>query len=768
MEQRAIDEASPASLMVVRAGRIVRCNRRAEDLFGYAPGEMIGMDTRACLPTDAALGQTDPIESAAMCEAGTLQSEGAYIRKDGTRFWALASTVTLDQGRPELGVLVSHIDITERKQAEQKLRESETRFRSLLALSSDWYWEQDEDFRYTMREGHLGKGGGEYLANAIGARRWEIGTTSISPEHWAEHKRNVLDKRLPFHDFQYERIQPNGAREWVSISAEPMFDDRGRFKGYRGIGRNVTAQKRAEDALRHAKDEAEAANQAKSQFVANMSHEIRTPMNGVLGMTELLRETQLSEGQRRFVETVYSSGQSLLAILNDILDFSKIEAGKLELERLPFSPQQVIEDVAELFAVKAYQKRVKLVCDVDPTLGTSAAYMGDADRLRQVLTNLVGNAVKFTEHGEVVLRLERRHDAAGTRLCFGVTDTGIGLSSASRETLFRPFTQADASMTRRFGGTGLGLAISGELVRLMGGAIEVESELGRGSRFAFALALQEAPNRTEALRDPRILLSGKHVGVASPSASQRRAIAHPLRHWGMRCSEASTIIEALEQCRRADADGASIEVLFVDDAFADAPELLAGPLRSARTRVILLAGTGARNEITERHLRKPVLHADLLSTLLDSRVANGPPPADAPRVVGGQLGSRVLLVEDNLTNQIVGRSMLASIGCEVTIAADGAQALEVLSRGAFDLVLMDCQMPVMDGFEATRLIRSQAMLSASSRRPIPVIAVTANAQHGELERCLAHGFDDYLSKPYRKAALLALIGRWHAVELETL
>ncbi len=761
--------AAPLCVAEVDAQR--RCVHASEPLaqwLGLTREQIEG------LPIDDLFG---PANTAALVAQITAAQEGATGRlrlvhgsPDGTERWLQIEARRRD-GAPgaEAGVFLQMLEVTTEQRQLEALQRSERRLRIIMNQIpvTVSYIDADLHYRYINRaqEQWLGMAAEEVCDHDV--------RDVVGPTVWEDIAPNLQTALAgqPVH-LERQRTDRAGNTVWHSGRHVPDINDDGVVVGVYTVFFDITQRAQAEQALRlreqelrAAKEAAENASRAKSEFLANMSHEIRTPMNGVLGLTELLLETPLDAQQRPFVETVRNSGESLLSIINDILDFSKIEAGKLETESLEFDLFQAVEDVVQLLAPRAHAKSLELACRIDENL--PGAVRGDPYRLRQILTNLIGNAVKFTEHGEVVVEV-RRSDEQTLRI--SVRDSGIGIPEAVRERLFRPFEQADGSTTRRYGGTGLGLAISRSLVELMGGTIGVDSEPGLGSTFWFTLPLTEA-SALPPVPTP-VALNGRHVLIVDDNATNRDIIGHHLRVGGMHCESAVDGLDGLQSLKRAQREGSPFDVAVIDMKMPNMDGIeLAAAVRAdpelGSTRLVLVTSLHSTDEVARArqagvtaYLSKPVRRQELLRAMAQSVGSDteiGPVPHDT--VFDMRFKAHVLLAEDNGVNQVVARNMLKSLGCTHEIVPNGRDAVDAIHGGRFDLVLMDCQMPVMDGYAASRAIRDWEASQAGAPR-VPIVALTANALVGDAEACLASGMDDHLAKPYTRKQLAQAIARW--------
>ncbi len=547
---------------------------------------------------------------------------------------------------------------------------------------------------------------------------------------------------------------------------------------YSVFERNIQLQKEVDrqiHGLKKAKEAAEAGSRAKSEFLATMSHEIRTPMNGVLGMTELLLDTGLTGKQRQLAETAYRSGQTLLDVINSILDFSKIEANKLMLVNTPFDLREVAEDVLQMMAGQARKKQLDLLCNIPTEIDNQV--IGDGARLRQVLINLVGNAVKFTHQGTIIIDTSvMEENSAEIVVQFEVRDSGIGIEADKLAGIFDAFSQADGSITRKYGGTGLGLSISKKLVMLMGGEIGVESREQEGATFRFTVRLGKQAQANMTMGASLAQFPGVRVLVVDDNSPTRNLLVRKINDWGLEAKGAGGSEEALKVLHEAAATGQPFSLAILDrmmpgmDGITLARKIKADT-NTADIRLLTYSvlpeeagDTLWREAGIKVYLNKPArlteLHDQLLSLLVDKPskedAAEMLPNKIAKAAETTQSGWRILLVEDNEVNQVVAESMLESLGCRVDLAGQGRMAVESVKQNSYDLILMDCHMPEMDGFEATKVIRN--LESADSH--VPVIALTADVEKGTQELCHAAGMDDYLSKPYERLTLQAMLEKW--------
>ena len=636
---------------------------------------------------------------------------------------------------------------------------------TIVEQSSEAIWTKDLDGVITSWNSGASAMFGYPPTEAMG-RALNLGESTPEEEH-ARQRRLAAG-----HKFSYEAraVTRSGTAIDIQVAVAPLLDDANHCIGSIAVARDVTQRKRSEEALRLAREAAEAASQAKSSFLARMSHEIRTPMNGVLGMTELLLETGLTNTQRKYAETVQRSGQNLLGIINDLLDFSKIEAGKLELENVDMDLRRTIEDVVDLLAERAHVKGLELACSIPADLVTHVR--GDPLRLGQVLTNLVGNAIKFTEQGSVVIRVASPVETATTvTMRFEVSDTGAGISPEAQTRIFDEFSQADGSTTRKHGGSGLGLAISKQLVEMMGGKIHVESALGAGSTFWFTIALEKQDAQDSR---PMGMLTGVRALIVEASAVSHGILQSQMSNWGMSNRVAPSPEQALDLLAQAAARNAPYDMAIIDLGLPGVDALELARTIKARVdigdvRLVMLTRRqvdikNAREAGIDACLAKPVRQTVLYECLVNvmagqaqeavARVAARQPVDAAPASLRGN----ILLVEDNVINQQVALGILQIQGYSVTVVNNGIEALEAHAQGDFDLILMDCHMPEMDGFEATREIRGRER--SSTRKRVPIVALTANAMAQDREECLNAGMDDHLSKPFTMLTLQAMLDRW--------
>jgi PAS domain S-box-containing protein len=742
-----------------------------DEVKGRGPGEFLhgpetNMETLAAL--NAACDRGEPFRGEIL----------NYTRTGEPRWVELDVQPLKDAGGAVVGFVTLQLDITERKRIQAEIAQKEAEFRFMFEsapVGLSWLWVgADGSRRRLTNDAHLAITGLTRAAMEQGLS--DAGRAVTYAEDWAVQNewQDKLERGEVDRFALRKRFLRNGQPEvWAELSVRRFRNPGG---GYQEVSTlvDITPLQRAQEELKRqatelttAKEAAEAANLAKSQFLAMMSHEIRTPMNGVIGMTSLLLDSGLTREQRDYVETIQLSGDGLLTIINDILDFSKIESGRLELETVEFNLRECIEETLDLLAPRVAEKGLDLLYEIG--VGVPGLVRGDPTRLRQILVNLLGNAVKFTERGEVVLTLRSEPIIDGrVELQFAVRDTGIGIPPESQSRLFQSFSQVDASTTRRFGGTGLGLVISKRLAEMMHGRMWVESEVGKGSTFSFTVLASPVMSKPRPwMGAVRPQLEGRALLVVDDNATNRRILTEMAHGWGMKVRAAESGAEALSWLRQGEHfDVAVLDMQMPAMDGSMLAEAMQGLPQAAPIPLILLSSIGAREGLASAGLFKAVLtkpaKPDQLVAALGTalraeaeRQASAHPFAVAAARVPTRT-EKLLLAEDNAVNQKVGLLLLSKLGFRADVAANGNEVLEALERQTYDIIIMDVQMPEMDGLEASR----QIVHRWPERRQRPwIIALTANAMTGDREACLAAGMDDYISKPIRTEELSAALDR---------
>jgi PAS domain S-box-containing protein len=755
-----------------REGRFIRINKALAECFGL-------------LDASEALGKTD-FDYFSDEHARQALADERFIMKtgqpmldreeketwlDGHTTWALTTKMPLYDDEGQLvGTFGVSRDITKQKRAEEALRTSEVKYRTVYNSS------RDAIMMLTAEEGFFS---GNPAAVELFACKDEDEFTSftpadLSPEYQPDGVRSAVKAQQMMaialeqgsHFFEWTHRRADGSEFFASVLLTRM-----ELEGktvLQATVRNITERKRAAEALQAAKEAAESANRAKSEFLARMSHEIRTPMNAIVGMTELVLDTEITKSQREYLEMARESADSLLSVINDILDFSKIEAGKLDLKRASFNVRETLGDTMKTLAFRAHTKRLELGCRFHSDVPTNL--IGDPDRLRQVVVNLVGNAIKFTDVGEVVLNVELESESDGQieLHCF-VSDTGMGIPEEKLATIFHAFEQADSSRTRRHGGTGLGLAICAKLVDMMDGRIWLESQVDGGSTFHFTARFGVADVSAAIASGGQAILEGARVLVVDDNETNCRILEEMLYNWTMDPQTATSASKALYLLEQAEKAGKPYELVLTDvhmpemDGFTFVEQIKGnGDLGS--TVIMMLTSGDQPGDIVRceelgvaAYLLKPIKQSELFDAIVDSlglaahahvsqAETDEPIPLLPPQ--------RILLAEDSLVNQKLAVALLERHGHRVVVANNGQEALDAWESDDFDLVLMDVQMPILDGYEATRTIRERERRTGQH---MPIIAMTAHALKGDRERCLAYGMDDYLSKPVHARDLFRVL-----------
>ena len=782
-------------------GVITVFNSGAERMLGYSASEMVGKETPVVFHLASELEERArilsehfgrPIEGVdvfvGLAREGEYEErEWTYVRKDGRRLIVSIVVTAVQDAEGEItGYLGVAQDVTQRRESESRLLLLTERLSLATDVAALGVWEWDVANHAMTWDATMAQIYGFSLATTDPYKQW---SSSVYPDDLpaAEGALKKVMENKGRASVEFRIIRPDGALRHLAAAEGVVLDENGNVSRIIGINIDITDRKQFQADLQRAKEDAEAANRAKSEFLANMSHEIRTPMNGIMGMTELVLDSELNEEQREYLATVKTSADSLLTVINDILDFSKIEAGKIDIESLDFNLHDTLETTLKTLALRAHEKGLELVCEIAPEV--PEAVRGDAARLRQVIVNLLGNAIKFTQAGEVALKVQlESKEKDNCMLHFTVSDTGIGIAREKLGMIFDPFSQADTSTTRHYGGTGLGLTISTRLIQKMGGIVWVESEIGRGTQFHFTIRLgaTEGAGIVIGTVAPPEILRGVKVLIVDDNRTNRRILEGMLKRWDMKSTSVAGGEEALAQLSAAWGTKEPFGLILMDmhmpqmDGFGLVERIRERPELSTAT-IMMLTSAGHRGDGqrckelgVSAYLLKPIRQSELreaIARVLGAREHTGAIPlvtryslADAHEP-GASL--QVLVAEDNAVNQLLVRRMLEKRGHRVMVVNNGREALAATEEGNYDLVLMDVQMPEMDGIEATLAIREKEKRRDDGSHQA-IVALTAHAMKGDEERCQAAGMDDYLTKPIRPQELVNLLERYAAAKMKTI
>jgi PAS domain S-box-containing protein len=765
-------------------GRVTEWTPRAEVTFGWTRAEVIGRAlTEMILPARYSGAREKGLSYFLLGGVPGVYRPISitFCHRDGHEFAGEIAVGRVPRdGSNHVGAFVRNTAESAPKQ--EFVGKSEEGYREIFEHLEDGFFETDLAGNYVFMNEAFGQIYGFSKKEMMGANyRVFLNPGLIHLVH--EHFLGVYQKGSSPKPLEYEVTLPDGPKRFVEESAALRRDKDGKPIGFMGIIRDTTERKLKEQELAEAKLAAEAANQAKSEFVANMSHEIRTPLNGIVGMTDLALDTEMSPEQREYLETVKLSADALLGVINDVLDFSKIEAGKMDIDAVDFNLRDTLEGTMKSLALRGDEKGLELLCEVAPEV--PEVMRGDFSRLRQVIVNLVGNAIKFTEQGEVGLKVGVDAEEGTDRILhFVVSDTGIGIPAEKLQAIFAPFTQADTSTTRKYGGTGLGLTISKRLVDMMGGKIWVESEVGRGTQFHFTVRLGVTDTKPIVIGTiaPPEILRGVKVLVVDDNRTNRRILSGMLTRWEMKPTLVEGGDEALAELSAAWQAGTPYPLIITDllmpemDGFGLVERIRQRPELAAPT-IMMLTSAGHRGDAVRckelgvaAYLMKPIRQSELreaIARVLGAREQGGAIPLVTRYSLGDardpDSSLRVLLAEDNAVNQRLATRLLEKRGHRVMVAGNGREAIEALEKETFDLVLMDVQMPEMDGFEATMAIREKERTTGAH---LPIIALTAHAMKGDRERCLGAGMDGYLAKPIRATELDEILDNHVAHKME--